>query len=331
MKKHQAFLRIMARKKDLEKSSEGTSSPSKIVTQKAPLSHVNPALKLSENEKPSLVPAKPSSAGVPKDDTKRKLSRDKPVSFNKKRKITSPLLSGPLDPLVHVAKWLQYNLTPKEKIPFKWMSTGKALDMAYELNARASICMNYAAGSTKSLLSEELDIVRQELETSQKENAELSRCLEEALKAFEESREKAATALTQAQDDLRQLKRTNDDLKLNLHKATSQYQTLVKERDSLVFARDKLTAENLSLEDEIYNERLTGFEQGIAQCHYFFNTPHNRAGFDIMKVLVDGQLVTLSISEATNIEATAEAVPSTGLATTEGTLNVAFGVEITAT
>ncbi|KOM47838.1 hypothetical protein LR48_Vigan07g154200 [Vigna angularis] len=295
MEKHQAFMHMMARKKDLEKSGEGTSSPSKIVTHKTLFQGVNSTLKISNTEKPSPAPTKPSSAGIPKGDVKRKLSHDKSLPLNKKKKITGPLLSRPLDPLVHVAERLQYNL--------KQMSPDEALDMAYELTARASICMNYVAGSAKCLLVEELDT---------------------------DSRVKATIALTQAQDDLHQLKRTNDDLKLDLQKDTSQNQALIKEKDALVAARDKLAAENLSLGDEICNERLTSFEQGIAQCHYFFKTPLNHAGFDVMKVLVDGQLVPMSILDANDPTATTDAPLSTSQAGIEEALNVTSATENTA-
>ncbi|KOM27495.1 hypothetical protein LR48_Vigan431s000900 [Vigna angularis] len=242
MEKHQAFLRMMARKKDLEKPGEGTS-PYEIVTQKSPSPHVNRALKILDIEKPSPVLAKPSNAGVPKDDTKRKLPRDKPIPSNKKRKIPSPLLFGPLEPHVQVAERIQFNLTPEEKIPFKQMLPSEALDMAYALTTRASICMNYDAGSIKSLLAEELDTVRQELETSL--------------------------------------------------------------RDSLPSTRDKLAAEYLSLGDEICNERLTNFEQGIT--------------------------ITLSNPKVTNTEAPAEATPSSYQATAEETLNAASAAEDTTT
>ncbi|KOM29349.1 hypothetical protein LR48_Vigan647s001000 [Vigna angularis] len=294
MEKHQAFLHMMSRKKDLEKSGEGTSS-SKMVTHKSPSTHATTTLKASDSEKPSFASTKPPSTNAPRDDSKKKIPRDKPVPSNKKRKITGPLLSGPLDP--------------------------HALNMAYELTARANICMNYAAGSTKSLLAEELDTVRQELESSKKANVELSLRLEDALKVAEDGRVKATTALTQAQDDLRKLRRSNDDLKLELQQSASQYQALVKEKDALLSDRDKLAAENLSLGDEIYNELLIDFEQGIAQCHYFFKTPLNYAGFDIMKVLVDDKLVTLSIPEITNTDAPTESPPLTDQVVTKDTLN----------
>ncbi|BAU01527.1 hypothetical protein VIGAN_11078000 [Vigna angularis var. angularis] len=310
MEKHQAFMRMMARKKNLEKSGEGTSSPSWIVAHKTPTQSMNPALQISDTEKPLSAPVKASSVNAPANDSKKKLPRDKGTPMNKKRKITGPVLFGPLDPLIHVAERLQYNPTPEEKIPFKRMSPGEASDMAYELIARASVCMNYAAGSTKSLLTEELDTVRQDLEASQKKNAELTRHLEEIMKIAEDNRAKVASALTQAQDDLRQLKRTSDDLKLDFQKATSQNQALMKERDALVAVRDKLTTENLSLGDDICNERLTGFEQGIAQCRYFFGTPLSHDGFDIMKIVVNGQLLSLSTLDEDEAAAIANASPS---------------------
>lgn len=51
---------------------------------------------------------------------------------------------------------------------------------------------------------------------------------------------------------------------LDLQKATTQNKDLVKERDSLAANREKLVAENKYLGEEICNERLHGFEQGIA-------------------------------------------------------------------
>lgn len=91
-------------------------------------------------------------------------------------------------------------------------------------------------------------------------------------------------------------------MKLDLQKVSSEYKNLIKDRDSLITTRDKLAFENESLGNEVCNERLIGFEQGIAQCHYFFNTPLNYAEFDIMKVFVDNELVTLSIPEVANAE-----------------------------
>lgn len=90
-----------------------------------------------------------------------------------------PLLTASLDLNVRIVERLQYNRTPEEKKPFIGMSPTEALDMTYELSAQANICMNYATGSTKSLVAEELDVVRQDLETTQKENTELSRRLKE--------------------------------------------------------------------------------------------------------------------------------------------------------
>lgn len=175
--------------------------------------------------------------------------------------------------------------------------------------------MDYAIGSAKSLMADELETTRKDLEVAQKENIDLSRRLNEALQAAKEDQEKATTSLNQARNTNRQLKQANDDLKLGLQKAFAQYKDLVKERDSLVANRKKLAAENEYLGRVVYDERLTWFEQGIAQCHYFFKTPLDHTGFDILKVLVYGQLVTLILantpqSSLANPEAPSEPPPT---------------------
>lgn len=95
--------------------------------------------------------------------------------------------------------------------------------MAYELNVWANVFMNCAAGSTRTLIAKELEIVRQDLEATKKESTNLSLRLVEALKTAEENREKADSNLTQAQNNNRQLKRANDDLKLDLQKASGTF------------------------------------------------------------------------------------------------------------
>lgn len=200
MEKHQAFLRMMAHKKDLGKVGEGTSSSSKTTPHLAPSCNVNAALKISDSQTPYAV-VKPADPDSSKSEIKRKIAQDKGPSSQKKRKISGPLLFDPLDPNVHVADRLQYNLTPEERKPFKEMSLSESLNMAYELIARASVCMNYFAGTTKPLLVAELEVARKDLETAKKENAKLSCHLEEVEKTTEDDREKAATALTEAQND----------------------------------------------------------------------------------------------------------------------------------
>lgn len=116
--------------------------------------------------------------------------------------------------------------------------------MAYELIARTSVCMNYVIGTTKPLLVVELEAARKDLKTTKKENVKLSYRLEKVEKTAEDDQEKAATALTKAQNANRLLKRSNDTLKLDLQKASTQNKVLVKERDSLIAARDKLAFEN---------------------------------------------------------------------------------------
>lgn len=85
-----------------------------------------------------------------------------------------------------------------------------------------------------------------------------------------------------------------DNLQLDLLKVTAQHDKVSKERDAMEVERDKLVAENASLGDEICAERQLGFDQGVAQCHYFFQTPLTHPDFDIMKIYMDGKLVDLS-------------------------------------
>lgn len=107
---------------------------------------------------------------------------------------------------------------------------------------------------------------------------------------------------------------------------TSQRDQAIKERNALETERDKLAAENASLGDEICSERQLGFDQGIAQCHYFFQTPLTHPDFDIMKVYVDGNLVDLSSqlvpdpdppANITGVEVNVTAIPTDPPAPTE--------------
>lgn len=113
------------------------------------------------------------------------------------------------------------------------MIVGEAWDMAYELNVWSNICMAYVAGTTKSLMAKELETVWKDLEASLKANEDLTLHLIEALKKAEDDQEKAAAALTKAQNDGRFLQRSNDDLRLDLQRATRTNKDLVKEREAL--------------------------------------------------------------------------------------------------
>lgn len=284
-------------------------------------------MKIADTQTPS-TDTKPIDLEASKGKAKRKSSQEKTPSPSKRRKLTAPLLTGPLDPNVHVTDRLQFNLNVEEKKPFKEMSPSESLNMAYELIDRSSICMNYFAGTTKSLLVAELETTQKDLEEAKKENTTLSLHLEETTKAAEEDRIKAANALTEAQNEVTLLKWFVDTLKLDLQKASSQHKELVKERDAAIIERDKLTTENSALGDEVCEERQRGFEQGIAQCHYFFNTPLEHEGFDIMKVYVDDQLVKLSVPEPPEAEtdsaATVETVPSGILIAVGEVVNIPF-------
>ncbi|KOM37834.1 hypothetical protein LR48_Vigan03g121600 [Vigna angularis] len=60
---------------------------------------------------------------------------------------------------------------------------------------------------------------------------------------------------------------------------------------------EKLQAENKFLGEEISTEQLNGFEQGIAQCNYFLQVSFDHPEFDVMKPVIDVQLVALSLPE----------------------------------
>lgn len=81
---------------------------------------------------------------------------------------------------------------------------------------------------------------------------------------------------------------------------------MVKERDNLLTGQDafltnreKLTLEKRFLCDEVYNEHVFDFEKGIRQCNYFFKVSLDHPGYDVMKTLVNGQLVDVPMLVAT--------------------------------
>lgn len=287
---------MMARKKSLGKTSEGTSSPAKLISASgsAPSHSVNPTLKVSNTTLPS-ADTKPNDLDASKNKPKRKPTQEKTPSPPKKKKDEYSLLTGPLDPNVHVSSLLQFNLNAEEKKPFKGMSPSESLNMAYELIAQASVCLNYTVGTTRPLLITKLENAHKDLEVVRKDNTTLSHRIEEMTKDTEDERVKAADNLKKAQGEVSSLQRSVDTLKLDLQKAITQYEELTKERDTAVTERDKLATENASLGDEVCQERQLGFEQGIAQCHCFFNTPLEHPDFDIMKVYVDGRIFDLSV------------------------------------
>lgn len=101
MEKHQAFLSMMAHwKEELKKAGQGISSP-KGDASTGPLSQVNPSLKTSAKQPTTTV-----GIGIileiapPGSGSKRKASRKKSVSSNKKSKkkvVEGPFCSGPFD------------------------------------------------------------------------------------------------------------------------------------------------------------------------------------------------------------------------------------------
>lgn len=253
---------------------------------------------LTDDPKPVIVPGSTKTKG------KRKQTQEKTPSPPKKRKVFGPLLSGSLDQNVHVPDRLQFKLTPEEKKTFKEMSPSESLNMAYELMARASVCLNYSVGTTKPLLVSELETAHKDLATTKKEISSLTERLEKAQKSAEDDQTKAADALLEAQNEVNRLKQSIDTLTLDLQKSSAQTKQVTKERNATIVDRVKLAADYSALEDEVCEERQRGFEQGIAQCHHFFTTPLEHEGFDIMKVLVDDQLDDLSTQLPTGTETT---------------------------
>ncbi|KOM57885.1 hypothetical protein LR48_Vigan11g091800 [Vigna angularis] len=167
MEKNKAFLLMMSRREaELKKSGAGTSSrPARSLTipnrpdpAKAPRT-VNPAFKIAPYSSPSTTP----SAVQVEDEVslqgreKRKAIKDKSISSSKKikRKVSAgPLPAGPFDSTVHLVDRLEYRLDPEEKKLFHGMTTGEAVDLAYELNVRANLCLAYAADSAKSIIGD---------------------------------------------------------------------------------------------------------------------------------------------------------------------------------
>ncbi|KOM26347.1 hypothetical protein LR48_Vigan252s005900 [Vigna angularis] len=281
MEKNKAFLLMMSRKEaELKKTGVGTSSrpgrslaiPDRPDTSKPPRT-VNPTFKITPYSSPSTTP----SVVQVNDEASQ---------------------ARPFDSTVHLADRLEYRLNPEEKKLFHRMTTGEAVDLAYELNVRANLCLAYAAGSAKSILAEELESTRLDSAKAQKSNEDLTRRIEKLQKMAEEERQKASATLTQARSTARQLQKVNEELKSDLEKGATQITDLTKERDAFAAAQIKLTAENKVVGDEVCNERFRGFEQGIAQCSYFFQVPLDFPDFDIMKDVVDGKLVVISLKNA---------------------------------
>lgn len=85
------------------------------------------------------------------------------------------------------------------------MTPTEYLDMAYELLARASICLNYSVGTTKPLLVSELENANKSLATAKKEISILTERLEKANKLAEDDRVKAAATLLESKNEVKRL------------------------------------------------------------------------------------------------------------------------------
>ncbi|KOM55380.1 hypothetical protein LR48_Vigan10g127200 [Vigna angularis] len=186
MEKNKAFLLMMSRKEtELKKTGTGKSSrprrslaiPDRPDTSKPPRT-VNPTFKITPYSSPSSTPSVVQvNDEASQDGEKRKVVKDKSVSWSKKKKRKvpdGPLLVGPFDSTVHLADCLEYRLNPEENKLFHGMTTGEAVDLAYELNVRANLCLAYAAGSAKSILAEELESARLDVAKAKKSNEDLT-------------------------------------------------------------------------------------------------------------------------------------------------------------
>ncbi|XP_017429275.1 peptidyl-prolyl cis-trans isomerase FKBP62 isoform X5 [Vigna angularis] len=183
-----------------EKRRTGEEQPLEFITDEAQdLRTARPSPWVPQPAPIMVVP--PTS----KDKGKRKSSKEKSSTSQKRSKRSSPegpLLTGPLDPNVRVAKRVSNNLSSEENAFFKWMTSEEAADMAFELNVRAGICMAFSAGTPKeTAYAEELQAAQQDLEVVLKANEDLNRQLDEAKKAcatYEEGKKMAASSLTEA-------------------------------------------------------------------------------------------------------------------------------------
>ncbi|KOM49245.1 hypothetical protein LR48_Vigan08g007200 [Vigna angularis] len=80
-----------------------------------------------------------------------------------------------------------------------------------------------------------------------------------------------------------------------LMKTGDLYKDLQAERDGLSVEWAKLIEENKYFAGEVYNDHVNDFYKGIMQCDYFFDVLNDHEGYDIMKMVVDGQLVDLPL------------------------------------
>ncbi|XP_022642122.1 uncharacterized protein LOC111242562 [Vigna radiata var. radiata] len=293
MEKHQAFARALARKNQRSGHVTIPSSSTAIPTSFAP----PPPLSASKTDdsKPIVISSAPKTKG------RKRSAQEKTPSPTKRKRNSDALLTGPLDPNIHVSDRLEFNLTPEEREPFKKLTPSKASDMAYELLSRAGICLNYDVGTTKPLLVSELEISNKKLEKPQEDVALLTEGLEKANKKAEDDRAKAAASLLKSQNEVKRLQQSVDSLSLSLQQSSNQIKQLTSKKAATIADRDKSLVDFATLEDELCEERQRGFEQGIAQCHYFFKCPLQHEGFHIMKILVDGQLVDISPQPSTEV------------------------------
>lgn len=208
MEKHQAFARALARKNQrsghVTVPSSSTAAPSSSALP-APLT-----VPKTDESKPIVI-----SSG-PRTKSRKRPSQEKTPSPPKKKKLSSRLLTGLLDPNMHVSDRLEFNLSPEEREPFKKLTPSEASDMAYEFLSRAGICMNYAAGTTKPLLVSELEISNNQLTKAKEEVSSLTERLEKANKLLEDERVKAAASLLESQQEAKRLQESVDSLTLSL-------------------------------------------------------------------------------------------------------------------
>lgn len=173
--------------------------------------------------------------------------------------------------------------------------------MVYKLAAKSNLFMAYAGNLKKVVAFAELQALQEKLDEVVKSNKELTLRLAEVERMVEDDKSKAKTLLAEACTSVRQLQRSNDDLKLDIQRSTEKSKELVTERDNLLTERDslrgkmqKMEEENKFLGDEVINEHVLGFNKPIARCNLLYQVPLDDPHFDVTKIIVNGELVPIS-------------------------------------
>ncbi|KOM55958.1 hypothetical protein LR48_Vigan10g185000 [Vigna angularis] len=249
-----------------------------------------------------------------KKKNKRKAARELSVSSKRSRRAlpNSAPLSGPVDPSLWVAKHIDFDLFIEEKGFVKGMTEEEASNMAFDLAARSTMCVAYAV-EKKATTSIEIQALQEKYDKAMKSNKDLTLRLAEVEKMPEDDKNKANTLLVESRSFHPKLQRSNDDLKLDLLRFTEKGKELIAERDNLLSKWDslrdnvqKLEDENKFLGEEVINEHVLDFEKAFSQCNLLYHVPLDDSRFNVMKMIVNGELVPIPVPEtlAPTVEAT---------------------------